>query len=131
MLGASLSSLEESGTDHAGSPTDGHSSPAEAQRGEAFVHHVDELAELLVTQAIEETGVPVDLMHKIHKLAVVRSLRNNGMFMLRDAVERVSQAIHVSRFTIYNYLHQIEAQSRDEAAETPDEKTEESARADF
>jgi predicted transcriptional regulator YheO len=85
-----------------------------SEQSESFVRDVDELAELLITEAIEETGVPVDLMHKIHKLAVVRSLKASGMFMLRDAVDRVAAAISVSRFTIYNYLNEIDAENTDE-----------------
>lgn len=76
---------------------------------EVFVHDVDELAALLLKQAIDEAAVPVELMQKRHKIEVVRSLRARGMFLLRDAVETVAAALSVTRFTIYNYLNEIDS----------------------
>ncbi|WP_427015934.1 helix-turn-helix transcriptional regulator [Pseudarthrobacter sp. P1] len=86
-----------------------------ADLGEVFVKDVDELAALLMCQAIAETGVPVELMHKTHKVEVVRNLKARGMFLLRDAVEMIASSLNCTRFTIYNYLNEINA--ADEAAE--------------
>lgn len=74
---------------------------------EVFVKDVDELAALLIHQAIGESGVPVALMHKQHKIEVVRALKSRGMFMLRDAVEMIANSLNCTRFTIYNYLNEI------------------------
>jgi predicted transcriptional regulator YheO len=74
---------------------------------EVFVRDVDELAAHLVHQAIREQGIPVALMKKEHKLAVVRSLKARGMFLLRDAVGTIAASLGVTRFTIYNYLNEI------------------------
>lgn len=74
---------------------------------ESFVRDVDELAASLLHEAVDEAGVPVDLMQKRHKIEVVRMLKSRGMFMLRDAVEMVAEALRVTRFTIYNYLNEI------------------------
>lgn len=63
-------------------------------------------------RAVEGTDVPVELMHKTHKLSVVRSLKKSGMFTLRNAVERVAEELDVSRFTIYNYLNEVENESQ-------------------
>lgn len=89
--------------------------PANEEPGpsEVFARDVDELASHLVHQAMAEHGIPVDLMKKEHKLAVVRSLKARGMFMLRDAVEMVASSLHVTRFTIYNYLNEIEGEEND------------------
>lgn len=76
--------------------------------GERFPHDVDELARHLLDTSISEAGVPVELMKKEHKIAVVRQLRHRGMFLLRDAVETVAGRLQVTRFTIYNYLNEIE-----------------------
>ncbi len=85
--------------------------PAEpdAPSGEVFARDVDELAAHLIDEAIREQHVPVGLMKKEHKLAVVRALRERGMFLLRDAVETVAASLGVTRFTIYNYLNEIDA----------------------
>lgn len=76
--------------------------------GEAFARDVDELAAVLLQQAVEEQDVPVSLMRKVHKVDAVRSLKRRGFFMLRDAVEMAARALGVTRFTIYNYLNEIE-----------------------
>ncbi|MFT4231539.1 MAG: PAS domain-containing protein [Leucobacter sp.] len=89
---------------------------------ERFVRDVDELAEILLRDAIEEAGVPVELMQKRHKLEIVRALKTRGMFLLRDAVETVADALRVTRFTIYNYLNEIggdEKADKSIAAEEP------------
>ena len=52
--------------------------------------------------------MPVSLMRKAHKVDAVRSLKRRGFFMLRDAVEMAARALGVTRFTIYNYLNEIE-----------------------
>lgn len=82
--------------------------------GEVFARDVDELAAHLIHHSIREQQVPVELMKKEHKLAVVRSLQGRGMFLLRDAVEMIAGSLHVTRFTIYNYLNEI-AEERDGA----------------
>lgn len=74
---------------------------------ETFVRDVDELAALLINQAIKTADVPLSLMKKEHKLQVVRDLKARGMFLLRDAVEMIAESLDVSRFTIYNYLNEI------------------------
>lgn len=88
----------------------GDSAPvSHAGAAEVFVKDVDELASLLIYQSIEESGVPVDLMHKQHKIEVVRALKSRGMFMLKDAVEMIAASLNCTRFTIYNYLNEIAA----------------------
>ena len=81
---------------------------ADGEEGEAFARDVDELAAVLLQQAVEEQDVPVSLMRKAHKVDAVRSLKRRGFFMLRDAVEMAARALGVTRFTIYNYLNEIE-----------------------
>ena len=49
---------------------------------------------------------------------VVRRLRARGLFMLKDAVEQTASALHVTRFTIYNYLNEIEQDQPAESEET-------------
>lgn len=74
---------------------------------ETFVRDVDELAAHLIHRALANVGVPVELMHKRHKLEVVRDLKSRGMFLLRDAVDMIATTLGVTRFTIYNYLNEI------------------------
>jgi predicted transcriptional regulator YheO len=77
---------------------------------ERFAHDVDELAAHLIADTIQRIGVPVSLMRKEHKVAVVARLRERGMFLLKDAVETVATSLEVTRFTIYNYLNELDAE---------------------
>lgn len=101
LFGAPRSRLSPSGDAPNGSGS-------EAERSnEAFVHDVDELAALLLSNAIRECGVPVNLMKKEHKLNVVAELERHGFFVIRDAIDRAAKALAVSKFTIYNYLNEL------------------------
>ncbi len=68
---------------------------------------IDELIEEIVSDAIQRAGVPVALMDKGQKLKVVSELTKRGVFMIKGAVERVAEALSVTRFTIYNYLEEL------------------------
>jgi predicted transcriptional regulator YheO len=81
-----------------------------APGGEEFPRDVDELASRLLRRAITAVDVPVPLMHKTHKVTVVRELKASGFFMLKESVERASHALGVTRFTIYNYLNELEGE---------------------
>jgi len=82
--------------------------------GERFAQDVDELASHLISDTIARIGVPVNLMRKEHKLAVVARLRERGMFLLKDSVETVATALEVTRFTIYNYLNELDSDTSHE-----------------
>jgi predicted transcriptional regulator YheO len=83
---------------------------------EVPVRDVESLAALLLARAIEDEGLPISEMKKRHKIRVVGRLRDNGMFLLRDAIDGVAAALGVSRFTIYNYLNEIEGADAQAAA---------------
>ena len=80
----------------------------DADGSEHFMPDVDNLADDLLARAIATTDVPVDLMQKRHKLGVVQDLKERGFFILRESVERAARALGVSRFTIYNYLKELD-----------------------
>lgn len=81
--------------------------PSPDDTEEIFPTDVDELAAYLIGKTTAESGISVELMRKKHKLAVVRELSDRGFFLLKGAVEKAAAALHVSRFTIYNYLNEI------------------------
>ncbi|MDR2929293.1 MAG: helix-turn-helix transcriptional regulator [Propionibacteriaceae bacterium] len=83
---------------------------------EHFIGDVDDLAAELLAKAIGSVSVPVHLMRKTHKLAVVAELRDSGFFILREAAERAARALEVSRFTIYNYLKELDGAPEQSAA---------------
>lgn len=61
-----------------------------------------------VTRISPVSTSPVHLMKKTHKIEVVRELDSRGFFTIREAVDLVAQRLKVSRFTVYNYLKEIE-----------------------
>lgn len=86
----------------------------QASGAEAFARDIDELAAAILARSLDESGVPVELMQKKHKVEVVRRLQERGLFMLKDAVELAAKTLRVTRFTIYNYLNEIENQAGEE-----------------
>lgn len=75
---------------------------------EELLRDVDELAQRVLSQAITSVGIPVELMHKRHKMAVVSDLKDRGFFLLKASVETAAQALGVTRFTVYNYLNALD-----------------------
>ena len=51
-------------------------------------------------------------MQKAQKLEVVRTLNEEGMFLIRGAVDYVADSLSVSRPTIYNYLAELKSSER-------------------
>lgn len=68
---------------------------------------MEELRAELVRAALDRIGVPVGLLLKNHKLAIVRELDSNGFFLLRESVPYLAASLSVSRHSIYNYLNDI------------------------
>lgn len=78
---------------------------------EAFVRDVEDLGKHLLESSIAKIGVPVEQMQKRHKLAVVQELRKRGFFTIRESTETAAKALGVTRFTVYNYLNELDAQA--------------------
>lgn len=79
---------------------------------EVFTNNVDELLEVLMKEAVEQTGHPLEFLDKDDKAAVVRYLDNKGAFLIKKSVERVADFLGVSRFTIYNYLNEAQEEAQ-------------------
>jgi predicted transcriptional regulator YheO len=77
------------------------------QEPETFPPDVDSLQRFLVGRAVTKAGIPVDLMKKRHKAAVVRELDEAGFFLIKDSVDHLAGELDVTRYTIYNYLNEI------------------------
>ena len=75
---------------------------------ETFATSVEDLSKHIIQEAISAAGIPVELMKKRHKLRVVKDLKTQGMFLLRDGIDIAATTLQVSRFTIYNYLNELD-----------------------
>ncbi|OXM55575.1 aminotransferase class V-fold PLP-dependent enzyme [Amycolatopsis alba] len=82
---------------------------ANGHEAETFPPDVDSLQRFLVGRAVTKAGIPVDLMKKRHKAAVVRELDEAGFFLIKDSVDHLAGELDVTRYTIYNYLNEIRA----------------------
>lgn len=95
------------GNGEEGTETSPPGRPPGSPAPETFAESISDLASSLIDNAVAKVGVPVELMKKEHKLEVVRDLKSRGMFLIREAVEIVAEALDVTRFTIYNYLNEL------------------------
>lgn len=76
---------------------------------EVFPDSLDELFNRVFDQMVKKTGVPVEKMKKADKINLVRMLNKRGIFLIAGAIEEVARRIHVTRYTIYNYLAEIKS----------------------
>lgn len=111
-LDEDLNQSQQYGTERGGSETgrigQGTGSAEANSMGEAFVHNLDDLANIVLDRAVASQGVPVELMTKSHKKEVIRQAKEQGFFFLRDAAETLADRLQISRFTVYNYLKEID-----------------------
>jgi HTH domain len=61
----------------------------------------------LIAQVERELGAPLAALDREQKQQAVAMLDDLGAFTLRKGVEDVADALGVSRFTVYNYLHAV------------------------
>jgi predicted transcriptional regulator YheO len=76
------------------------------QAGETFSPDVEGLLETGIQEIAAREGIPVPMMKKEHKLRVVRALDDQGLFLIKGAVDDVARFLDVSRYTVYNYLQE-------------------------
>jgi len=48
-------------------------------------------------------------MEREDKIAVISHLESKGTFLIRYSIDRVAQALNISKFTIYNYLEELKS----------------------
>lgn len=79
--------------------------------GAVFVGKIDDLLKSMVVDSINQIGVPVGQMNKKHKIAGIRILKEKGAFKIQKAADLVAQYYGISKFTVYNYLNEIECET--------------------
>lgn len=62
----------------------------------------------IMKQCLSAVGVPVEKMGKYDRMRVIRMLRARNVFQLQRAVPYVAERLKISRFTVYNYLRELE-----------------------
>ena len=62
----------------------------------------------ILNECVGSVGVPVERMGKYDRMRVVRMLRERDVFRIQKAVPYVAERLGISRFTVYNYLRELE-----------------------
>jgi predicted transcriptional regulator YheO len=81
------------------------------EKEETFSDSLDELMERCFSKAQQKIGKDINKMQKDEKIEMVRYLQKHGIFLVKDAIDRIAEKLNVSRFTIYNYLAEIKPEN--------------------
>jgi predicted transcriptional regulator YheO len=71
---------------------------------ESALEDMPELADDLVSQILNESGLSASRLTQREKMDIVEALKNKGAFFLKGAVKRVARQLGCSQATIYRYL---------------------------
>ena len=61
----------------------------------------------IIRKTISNFVIPVASMTKEDKIEIVRFLDEKGVFLIKGAVDYLSNELNVSRYTVYNYLEEV------------------------
>ena len=67
--------------------------------------NVTNVLNYLISQAVEEYGIPVDKMSIEERIKIVNFLDKKGIFQIKGAANWVADKLKVSRSSVYNYLN--------------------------
>jgi predicted transcriptional regulator YheO len=87
-----------------------HTEPLGEEVSETYTQDVEGLLDESIQEIIEQGGIPVPMMKKDNKLHVVKALDEQGIFLIKGAVDNVARFLDVSRYTVYNYLQETRSQ---------------------
>lgn len=80
--------------------------PVEHKTLEEFYKDVNDAMREIVQGVLNDYPIPVKFMQKEDKLQIVKKLDGKGVFLVKGAIDYVATILHVSRYTIYNYLEE-------------------------
>jgi len=75
---------------------------------EIFADDINDVMEKMLSNAIKDVEKPIPYMEKNDKIKVIEYLDKKGAFMIKGAVDHTAEKLNVSRYTIYNYLKEVE-----------------------
>lgn len=77
-----------------------------------FYSNPNELLETMISDAFKLVGKPASLMNKEDRMKVVKYLDEKGALVVQKGVQIVAETLNVSRYTIYNYLNEINEEKK-------------------
>lgn len=66
---------------------------------------------------VEKMNKSIVSMNKADRLTLIRNLKNSGVFKIQKSVPYIAEKLGVSRYTIYNYLNEIQNEKNLESEE--------------
>lgn len=66
----------------------------------------------IFNEGLKMVGKPIALMNKEDRMTLVRFLKDNGGFSLKKGIPTIAEKMHISRYTIYNYLKIFEDEEK-------------------
>jgi predicted transcriptional regulator YheO len=82
------------------------SPPAAAPVAAPPESQMDTLMQEIISEAVGPGG-SAETMKREEKIQAVGAMQRRGLFIVKGGVERAAAALHVSRFTVYNYMEQL------------------------
>lgn len=79
---------------------------------ETYSNNINEILYSLVDKVLSKIGKPIAYLNKEEKVNIVKQLDEKGTFLIKGAIEYVADVLCVSRYTVYNYLDEIRADSK-------------------
>lgn len=79
---------------------------------ETFESDISSTLKEISDKIIRKTGKTLSSMGKGDKIEIVRQLEEQGVFLVKGAVNLIARKLNVSKFTIYNYLDRVRSENR-------------------
>ena len=77
---------------------------------ETFAMSIKETIVAMFEQEVAKIGKQAAYMTTGEKMLLVKGLKESGVFQIRGAVDQVAHLLGITRYTVYNYLKNIETQ---------------------
>jgi predicted transcriptional regulator YheO len=76
----------------------------EEEKEDTSSKKINEVLREVVQAKVEDIGKPIAYLNKDEKVRIVNELDQQGVFLIKGAIDYVAEILCVSRYTIYNYL---------------------------
>ena len=83
-----------------------------AGKVETFAMSINETIVAMFEQEVAKIGKQAAYMTTGEKMLLVKGLKESGVFQIRGGVDQVAHLLGITRYTVYNYLKNIETQQR-------------------
>jgi predicted transcriptional regulator YheO len=80
---------------------------------ERYEENIVSIVQGIISDAIEEKGIPVFNLKRKDRIELIKKLDNRGLFLLKGAVLQVSESLGISASMVYKYLEEIRFHSEE------------------